>query len=148
MADDSSDPFAKFATTYGLRISTEELAAFPRDVLAAPADSDRHVLVTVNSHRADSKQLRILFVTEAGDARGPSVRDVLWWLASDAWAIEHARHNYVDWAAMYRYADDDSAGMQRFKMHVRQARALADLLGEDAYASLLELYRAQVAHSV
>lgn len=139
-----SDPFEAFAARLGLRVTTEELVAAPRDVLAPPAESERYVLATLSGPHADRESLRMLFVTEPADVDSPTLRDVLWWLSADSWAVEHAGRNYADWACMYRYADDDAAAMRRFKAHVRQATGLADLLGRGDYESLLGLYREQV----
>src|SRR5690348_16305127 len=97
------DPFEEFASRLVLRITTEELVAAPRDVLAPPSESERYVLATLSGPSADRDALRMLFVTEPADVDSPTMRDVLWWLSSDSWAVEHAGRNYADWACIYHY---------------------------------------------
>ena len=145
MTRDRSDRFADFAARHGLHIEQEELAASPRDVVAPPREIESHTLLTLHGPKADAVPLRTLFVSEATDSRPPSVRDALWWLSSDSWAIERAGRDCRMWAATYGYPDADAATVRLFRLHLRQAENLAALLGEDLYRELLALYEREVA---
>lgn len=145
MVATQTDPFQAFAAELGLRVTTEELSAAPRDVLASPADQDRYFLVTVAGPRETAGQVRMLFVTGADESQ-PSMRDILWWLASDSWAVEESGRDYARWAAVYRYAADDLVGARLFRMHASQADATRALVGDAAYRRLLRLYQTEVAH--
>ena len=147
MASDRPDPFARFAARCGLAMSTADLHVVPRDVLAAPSDIGRHTLVTLSGSQSTSEPVRILFLTEEKDVRPISIRDVLWWLSSDSWAVENADRDFAHWIALYNYPDDDRAAARLFELHVKQAGALIALLGEPAYKELLAVYQAEVAGS-
>jgi hypothetical protein len=144
MGSANTDPFEQFVASYGLQILTEELAAYPRDVLAAPGELDRHVLVTLASGASDPAPVRSLFVVAAADHRPASTRDVMWWLSADSWACERAGHDLDRWAASYGYATDDPATVSLMQLHERQARALSALMGPVAYAALLKLYEEEL----
>jgi hypothetical protein len=144
MSTDRSDPFVEFAVRCGLRISTIELPAVPRDVLAPPAELQWHTLMTLVGASASAIPIRTLFVTEASDSRPPGMRDLLWWLSSDCWALERADRNYERWAATYRYPTNDSATRRLFRVQIEQALALVGFLGEEAYRQLLALYAAEL----
>jgi hypothetical protein len=139
------DPFEQFVASHGLRVITEELAAYPRDVLAAPSDLDRHVLVTLTSEGGHSAPVRSLFVVSAVDARPASTRDVMWWLAADSWACEQAGNDLPRWAAIYGYPVDDPATVRLMRLHERQALALSALIGAEAYGQLLTLYQGELS---
>ena len=139
-----SDPFEGFATECGLRLSTEELSAAPRDVLAPGSDQDRYFLVTITGRRADSAELRSLFVTGADEA-APSTRDFLWWLASDSWAIEDSHRDFHTWVATHSQRADDPAALHLFELHSRQADNARALLGDAMYRKLLSLYEIAVS---
>jgi hypothetical protein len=109
MGSAHSDPFEQFITNHGLQIVTEELASYPRDVLAPPGDLDRYVLVSLASDAAGAVPVRSLFVVAATDTRPASTRDVMWWLSADSWAWERAGHDLGRWAAGYGYSTDDPA---------------------------------------
>ena len=145
MASDSPDPFVRLATRCGLEMSIAELHVVPRDVLAPPGDIGRHTLVTLGRPESVASLLRVLFVTEAEDSRPVSMRDVLWWLCSDSWAVEKADRDFAHWIALYNYPDDDRAAARLFELHVEQATALSALLGEPAYKELLSVYQTEVA---
>ena len=147
MNSNQADPFAQFAARYRLELSTAELAAFPRDVLAAPGDLQAHTLAALSGPSADAESIRVLFITDMSDARPVSLRDVLWWLASDCWAIEQAGRDYARWAAVYGYADTDAATLRLFKRQVDQAETLINVLSQSGYGELLEIYRAEVPAS-
>lgn len=140
MSSAHPDPFEQFLANHGLQITTEELAAYPRDVLAPPAELDRHVLVTLASLKGNTAPLHSLFVVAATDTRPASTRDVMWWLAADSWACERARHDLPRWAASYGYSIEDPTTESLMQLHARQARALSALLGTKAYDELLRLY--------
>jgi hypothetical protein len=142
------DPFEQFVASYGLQIITEELAAYPRDVLAAPGELDRHVLVTLASGGSgDQTLVHSLFVVAAADARPASTRDVMWWLSADSWAYERAGHDLDRWAASYGYLADDPATVSLMRLHERQAQALLALMGPEAYAKLLQLYEDELGRT-
>jgi hypothetical protein len=147
MASGRPDPFERLAARCGLKMSTADLHVVPRDVLAAPGDLGRHTLVTVSGAQSASESLRILFLTEEEDARPISIRDVLWWLSSDSWAVENADRDFAHWITLYNYPDDDRAAARLFELHVKQASALIALLGEPTYKELLAVYQAEVAGS-
>ena len=66
----------------------------------------------------------MVFIT-ASEAPGiPTIRDVLWWLASDSWAIERATYDYRRWAALYKYPESDTAAPRLFEMHAAQANGV------------------------
>ncbi len=140
-----SDRFADFAARHGLHIEREELAASPRDVVAPPHELESHTLVTLHGPKADAAPVRTLFVSEPTDSRAPSVRDALWWLASDSWAVERAERDCRTWAATYRYPDAEPATARLFRLHVGQADNLAGLLGETLYQELHALYESEVS---
>jgi hypothetical protein len=137
------DPFEEFATEVGLRLRTEEISAAPRDVLAPAADQDRYYLVTIAGRRDDSAEFRTLFGTGSDEAP-PSTRDVLWWLASDSWAIEDSKRDYHRWAATHNQSYS-RAGLHLFELHARQADKARDLLGDALYRKLLSLYEVAVS---
>lgn len=141
------DPFEQFVASNGLRIATEELTAYPRDVLAPPCELDRHVLITLTSEANGPGALRSLFVVGATDARPASARDVMWWLSADSWAIERAGSDPHQWAAIYGYPPDDPASLRLMRLHERQALALSTLIGREAYAALLQLYEVELRGS-
>lgn len=138
------DPFEAFARECGLRLRTEELSAAPRDVLAPGVDQDRYYLVTIVGRRADSAEFRTLSVTGAAEAP-PTTRDVLWWLASDSWAVEHSDREYKQWATTLSRAGDAPEDRHLFELHARQADKARALLGDAAYRKLMALYELEVA---
>src|SRR2546430_2374210 len=72
-----------------LRLSLEAISLAPRDVLASPVEADEYFLATLSGPRADTGSIHILIVIPPAEERkSPTVRDALWWLAADAWAIE------------------------------------------------------------
>ena len=147
MAPDRPDPFFNFAGKYGLHIVTEDLSAMPRDVIAQPADLERHVLVVLSGARADAPALHALYVSEACDPREVSFRDVLWWLSADSWAVEQAARDYARWSDLYGYASENPATLRLFRLHARQAESLQLLVGLEGYQELLGLYQEEVTNS-
>jgi hypothetical protein len=145
MTRDRSDQFADFAARHGLSVEREELPNAPRDVVAPPRELELHTLLTLRSGRADAEPLRMVFVSDAADPRMPSIRDALWWLSSDSWAIEHSGRNPRQWAATYGYPDAEPTTIRLFRLHLRQADSLTELLGGSVYRELLAIYEAEIA---
>lgn len=141
---DRPDAFGQFATECGLRLSWIDVNAAPRDVTAPPDELERFALVTVSGKRADAAPLQTLFVSDRSDPTAPSMRDVLWWLSSDSWAIEHADREVAKWSAVYGYREESPATARLFRLHVAQADSLQALLGAAAYRELLALYQAEL----
>lgn len=146
MASDRPDAFVRFAAHCGLRMSAVDLPAAPRDVLAPPRDLEWHILVTLSRASEVEPPIHTLFVTEASDLRPLSLRDVLWWLSADSWAVEQVARDFHRWSATYRYPDDDPATLRLFRLHVEQAKVLAALLGEPGYQELLAIYESELAN--
>lgn len=138
------DSFSEFATENGLRLAASDVAAAPRDVAAPPSELERYTLVTMTSRRADRTPVILLFVSEQSAPHAPSMRDVLWWLAADSWAVEHSGRTIDVWAEIYAYPASDIATLRLFRLHVSQADRLESLLGSDAYRDLLALYRSEL----
>lgn len=141
------DPFGELAARCGLRIATAEpLYAVPRDLLSPPSEAEQQVLVTLASaRRPDAAPVRVLFAAPLGEAdSAPTVRDVLWWLAGDAWAVERARGDVAAWSAIHAYPPADPAAPRLYALHRRQADALRALLGEPDYDALLDAYAREI----
>lgn len=144
MTPDGSDAFVQFAMRCGLQMSAEEVSAVPRDVLAPPVDLQWHTLMTLDRPGIHHATLQTIFVSETADRRPPSIRDALWWLASDCWALEHVERDYQRWAATYHYCVDDPATSRLFQLQVNRANALMALLGRSAYNELLAIYATEI----
>lgn len=143
-----SDPFERFASECELRVTVEPLSVAPRDVLAWPADADEYFLVTLTGPRPDAGPIRLLIVVPPKETRAPpTVRDALWWLAADAWAIERADGSLERWASTYDYPLESAATARLFERQTRQTSALRALLCGDRYRQLLELYEGEVSAS-
>ena len=89
--------------------------------------------------------LRLVFFTPLSDQGSPTERDVLWWLAADAWGLREADGSLEKWAASHGYVADDAATERRFDEHSRQVEALRALLGKEAFDQILALHCAEVA---
>ena len=139
------DVFEKFAKDSDLRVTAEPMYSAPRDVLQPPADSEQCFVVTLYAGRSESESIKLVYVSSLSESHAPCVRDVLWWLAADAWALEQANRTIGDWAASYGYAVDDAATKRLFDIHFRQTATLRDLIGPDAFRRLLALYSAEVS---
>jgi len=144
MVSDQPDAFMQFAMERGLRLSCADLNAAPRDVTAPPDELERYWLVTVTGKHADIGPLQTLFIMDQADPRPPSMRDALWWLSSDSWAVEHAGREMSNWANVYGYPTGSPATERVFRLHIAQADGLRALLGGDDYRQLLNLYQAEV----
>ena len=135
----------RLASACGLTLTAEVLYSAPRDVASAPAEMEQHHLITLTRRRGGGDAMRMVFVTPLNEPSAPTLRDVLWWLAGDAWAIERADATFDTWATIHGYPLEDPAGAQLFARHVRQASSLKTWVGADAYRSLLAAYAAEIA---
>lgn len=144
MTPDGSDPFVQFATRCGLQMSMSEVSAVPRDVLAPPVQLEWHTLMTLDRPGSDRPAIQTIFISEVADRRPPSIRDALWWLASDCWVLEHAERDYHRWAATYDYSAEGPATARLFQLQLERAKALTVLLGEPAYNELLTVYAREI----
>lgn len=143
----TSDDFERFADECSLRLTVEPLCVAPRDVLAPLDELEQHFLVSLTRPGAAESPVRLVFLTPARTRGGPSIRDVLWWAAGDAWALDRADQKLTTWAATYGYPEADDATMWLFEQTRRQATALGKLLGHSNMRRLLELYEAEVGPS-
>ena len=147
MSPSQPDPFERFAGECGLRITAEQLHSAPRDILHPPAESDQQFLVTIRGARSDEPSVRLAFATPLTDREPPSRRDILWWLASDAWAIREAEGDLSRWATSYGYPANDETTARLFDQHARQTVSLEALLGKERLARLLAIYGSEIAAS-
>ena len=139
------DPFEGFAGDCGLRMTAEPLYSAPRDVLHPPTESDQQFLVTLRRATIEEPSLRLAFATPLSDRQPPSHRDVLWWLASDAWAIREAGGDLKRWATSLGYPAKDDATARLFDQHARQSAGLEALIGQERFERLLAIYSAEIA---
>lgn len=65
---------------------------------------------------------------------------MIWWLSSDACAVEHARHDYDSWAAIYEYPTGELATRRLYALHSRQSARMKMMLGDAGYRDLLRIY--------
>jgi hypothetical protein len=142
-----SDPFERFADECRLRLTAEPLCVAPRDVLAPLDAVEQHFLVELSRQESDAGPVRLIFAVPATERTTPAMRDVLWWLAGDAWALEQADRRLHLWAATYGYPSEEEATAWLFDQCSRQSAALAELLGELDCRRLLALYEAEMASS-
>jgi hypothetical protein len=141
-----SDPFERFAAECELQLSLEAISLAPRDVLASPVEADEYFLVTLSGPRPDGGSVHLLIVIPPTDERkSPTVRDALWWLAADAWAIERADGDMERWASTYDYPLESAATKRLFERQLRQTSTLRALLCGNQYQQLLELYEGEVS---
>ncbi|MFL5562269.1 MAG: hypothetical protein ACJ79K_12410 [Gemmatimonadaceae bacterium] len=144
MSASFSHEVERLAAERGLALIAEPLYSAPRDIAAPPAEMDQHHLASIVSADGDSAGVRLVFITPLGDRSAPTLRDVLWWLAGDAWAVQRARGSLDTWAAMHGYPCRDPATAQLFAHHVTQASSLEQLFGAGGYRALLAAYAAEV----
>ena len=147
MSPSQTDPFERFAGECGLRMTAEPLYSAPRDILHPPAESDQPYLVMLRGPESDDPSLRLAFATSLSDREPPSRRDVLWWLAADAWAVREAEGDLRRWAAEYGYPANDEATSRLFDQHVRQTASLEALLGKERLERLVAIHRSEIATS-
>src|SRR5690349_9202774 len=138
-----TDPFEQLAAECGLHVSVERLSLAPRDLAAPPEEAERSYLITLNGPEGGAAA-RLVFVTSLREAKAPGLRDALWWLASDAWAIEQSAGDGAKWAATHRLTNAGTVATAEFDHYSTQARLLAAALGEETYRRLLDLYDAEV----
>ena len=143
MPTSPTDPFEELATEYGLRVSIERVTLAPRDLAAPPDESEQCYLITLAGPEGGTAA-RLAFVRAVQDPTPPSVRDALWWLASDAWAVEGSRGDVANWAATQRLTATDAMIAREFDHYSTQTRSLAAALGPDVYRRLLAAYEASV----
>ena len=146
MSSTQPDIFERFAAECQLHLRAEPLVAAPRDVLADIEETEQHYLVTLTS-RESEVSVRSIFIKPTIDPSLPDFRDVLWWLASDAWAVRNSGRALERWARTYRYPPDAEPTARVFERHVAQNDALERLLGRIAYDRLLSLYDAEVGRA-
>ena len=138
-----TDPFEQLATDSGLRVSVDRLSLAPRDLVAPPDEAERCYLVTLAGPEGGTAA-RLVYVTSLLESRVPGLRDVLWWLASDAWAVERSGGDVAKWAATRRLTNATSLAAVEFDHYRAQAGLLAETLGEKTYRRLLAAYEAEV----
>ena len=143
MRPSSSDPFERLAAECGLTLAAEALYSAPRDVASPPVEMDQHYLVTLTTASSETV-LRVVFTTPLSDPAPPTLRDTLWWLAADAWAVERAGGVLGEWTSLHGYSPQDPASARLFSQHVNQASSLGGLIGDDCYSRLLAAYAAEV----
>jgi hypothetical protein len=134
------DPFDRFVEECGLRLTAECLSVAPRDVLAPLSQAEQHFLVTLSRPEVSADGVRLIFVTPLTNSDPPRIRDVLWWVASDAWMLEDSKREIRAWAAAFGHPPDAPATVRLFKQQTEQADSLSNLLGEFQYRRLLDLY--------
>lgn len=151
------DPFTRFATECGLSISAEAIYCAPYDIAEPPWEAEQAYLVTVitdSPTSARALQLVFMVASDLDDDGGdmddagmgvPQVRDVLWWLAADAWSIEHASRDLAIWTDQHGFDADSDTVRRRFEILLQQAVRLADMIGEADYSRLVELHRQEAA---
>src|SRR5690606_5687727 len=101
-------------------MTAEPLCVAPRDMLAPLDDLERHYLVSLTRSGAAGPPVRLVFLAPLRTLGGPSIRDVLWWVAGDAWALARADHDLTEWAATYGYPETDEATVWLFEQARRQ----------------------------
>jgi hypothetical protein len=140
------DPFVQFASDHGLLLRAEPLPVAPRNLLNPINAVEQHFLVELSrSHAPPGAAVRLIFALPAAGGGTPLMREVLWWLAGDAWAIDRCGGHMDEWAAAYGYPSGKAATTRLFELHRKQAQALVDVLGEFGYRRLLAIYEAEVA---
>ena len=138
-----TDPFEQLAAECGLRVSVERLSLAPRDLVAPPEEAERSYLVTLTGAEG-GVAARLVFVSSLRETELPGLRDALWWLASDARAIERSAGDVAKWAAIHHLTSAVTIATAEFDHYKAQARMLAAALGEESYRRLLEAYDAEV----
>ena len=141
-----TDPFEQLAADCGLRLSVERVSLAPRDLAAPREEVEQCYLITVAGAEGGTVA-RLAFVRALQDPSPPSLRDALWWLASDAWAVERSGGDITKWAGMQRLTPTDTAVGREFEHYSAQSRALALALGADAYQRLLAAYESSVGRA-
>ena len=139
-----SDPFEGFAKELGLHLIAEPLCVAPRDVLAPLASLEQHFLVTLSRRGAAPPGVRLVFLTPVKRRAKPSLRDVIWWVAGDAWVLAQAKGKVESWAGTYGYPGEAEGTVLLFEQAARQSVEMSNLVGESAMRRLLALYEAEM----
>lgn len=86
--------------------------------------------------RGNPQSMRVHFSQGAAHTKAPTLAEVLSCLASDASGIENAC-SFEDWAGDYGYDADSRKAEKTYHICQEQAEDLRNLLGHDAYETLL-----------
>lgn len=113
-------------------------------MLAPLAEIQQHYLVTL-SRPGSRDPVHIVLVQPLLMPGVPSMRDVLWWLAGDSWAIRQSGASMELWAMTHGHPPGAEATARLHQGYCQQARALEALLGQADYDRLLAVYDAEVA---
>ncbi len=132
-------PLERFAEEHSLHLTARSLGVAPRNVLLPLEAAEQHFLVELSRPGTGAAPVRLIFVIPLMEPTEPRMRDVLWWLASDAWVLEQGERRRELWAAAYGYPPGEEATARLFGQQVQQAEALVALLGESDYRRLLAL---------
>lgn len=141
------ESFQRFSEASGLRLTAEPLCFAPRDVLAPVEAVEQHFLVSISRAGGNAPAIRLVFLKPVTDGGPPSMGEVLWWVAGDAWVLERADQELYAWAATYGYPAEVEATAWLFEQARRQSGGLARLLGTENMRALMELYEAEVGPS-
>lgn len=139
-----ADSLSAVIEASGLEMSAEPLYSAPRDIAGPPSESDQQYLVRLFPRCAPAPDLRLVFAVPLADGHAPTIREVLWWLAGDAWAVERADGDRNRWALTHGYPPNDGATARLHAHHVAQASALRALLGPTLFARMLSAYASEV----
>ena len=147
--DAPGDAMSHFAASCRLWLNAEPIYYAPYDAVEPPSEAERAYLVNLTvGDPPSTRAMRLVFLVSPTPRKGglhssearPNVRDVLWWLAADAWAVEHARRDPVVWAAHHGFDSKEPATQLQFDQRLRQASELSALLGDTNYGRLLDVY--------
>ncbi len=141
-----SEPLEAFAESCGIHLTAELITAAPRDVLLPLEQTEQHYLVALARPGAED-DVRMVFAKPAVDGSPPTVAEVLWWLASDAFALEQAEGAVTPWAHTHGFPPQAAATVRMFEHQRQQSRALRQLLGDVGFRRLLGIYEAEMVGS-
>ena len=114
----------------------------------SPVESvEQHFLVSISRAGGNAPAIRLVFLKPVTDGGTPSMGEVLWWVAGDAWVLERANQELYAWAATYGYPAEVEATAWLFEQARRESGGLARLLGTENMRALMELYEAEVGPS-
>ena len=121
---------AEFIATNGLRMTVRTRKANPNI-----DDMPRNFTCTIIG-RNDKGYMKVPFSQGSAHTKPPTIEDVLDCLASDASGVENSR-SFEDWAGDYGYDTGSRKAEKIYLTCMRQAAELQQLLGYDAYKTLL-----------
>ncbi len=121
---------AQFIQDNGLRMTIRKVKANPNI-----SNMPRNFSCTIIG-RNDNGYMKVPFSQGAAHTTDPTLEDVLDCLASDSSGVENAK-GFEDWASEYGYDTDSRKAENIYKTCVEQAKQLKNLLGHDAYETLL-----------